>query len=126
MGIQRLENLAQIMRIGNFAVIGNGIALSVSSSSSFSQFDVLPKIPGMPDQISGTDIMVVNAGTITAFITIGTTAPTAVIPTVGTPANGICILPGDTILFDKSINTYVAAITESSTTTLYCYQGFGS
>jgi hypothetical protein len=109
-----------VQRISNFFPTGTGIALSCSSSSSSIQ------LPTLPVGSSATDIMIVNNGANAAFIAFGQTAPTAVVPT-STAANGICIPPGVVMVLSNSpLNTYVAGITASSTTTLYFYQGYGS
>jgi len=114
---QTVQNVA---RIGNFFPVGNGIALACSSSSS----PVL--LPTLPDGSMATDLMIINTGSVAAFITFGETSPTSVIPT-GTAQNGICIPAGVVMVLAKSITSvYVAGITASSTTTLYLYQGYGS
>lgn len=109
-----------VQRISNFFPVGTGIALSCSSSSSNIQ------LPALPAGSSATDIMIVNNGSVAAFIAFGPTAPTAIIPT-GTVANGICIPPGVVMVFSNSpANIFVAGITASGSTSLYFYQGYGS
>lgn len=120
MGTRVIQTPAQVNRISNFFVAGNGIFIGVTGTSGAVQF------PALPDDSPSTDVLITNAGSTTAFVTFGTTSPTAVIPTNGTPANGICILAGQTVVFCKGDATYIAAITASSTTTLYAYQGYGS
>ena len=109
-----------VNRITNFQVAGNGVFLGVTSSSSPVEF------PALPDGSPCTDVMIINPGSNTAFFTFGETSPTAAIPTNGTPANGIAILAGQTLVMGKGSATFMAAITASSTTTLYAYQGYGS
>lgn len=119
-GSFRQESIFQTARIANFCVVGNGQALSVSTTTN--PTELLALAPNSP----ATDIMIVNDGSASAFIAFGTSAPTAAIPTNGSPANGICIRAGSTLILDRSNFTYIDAITAVGTTTIYLYQGFGS
>lgn len=117
---QRAQYFPGIQRIGNFAPVGNGIALNLTTSNEAVQF------PALLAGNTATDCMVINPGTVAAFITFGNASPTAATPVDGTPANGICIPGGVVMVFDKGASTWVAGITATSTTTLYLYQGVGS
>lgn len=117
---RRLQNFTEVSRISNFVTVGNGVAINVTSTSSPLQF------PALSENSPAGDVMIVNTGTNAAFITFANSSPTAVAPINGTPANGICIPGGAVMVLDKSFATWVAAITISSTTTIYLYQGMGS
>ena len=116
---KRLENFASIQRLGNFGAVGNGICLSVTTSSATTQF------PTLPDGNEANDVMIVNTGTGLAFVAFGGSTVTAMAPVSGTPANGIAIPAGAVMVLDKNTSTYIAAI-GAATTTLYIYQGMGS
>ncbi len=85
-----------------------------------------------PVQVNGnvrnaTQRMVQNAGTKNAFLAWGASDIAAVIPTDGTPANGILIQPGAIIVMGFPPNTYFAAICPGSdSTTIYLTPGEGN
>lgn len=119
-GSSLIQTPAQVSRISNFFVVGDGVALSCTSSSS------TVTLPALPDGSSATDIMAINIGSVAGFIAFDETAPTVVIPTA-TPANGICIPPGAVMIFNKSASDgFAGGITASGTATIYLYQGYGS
>lgn len=111
----------QVNRISNFFQVGLGQALDCSTSSASVILTTLPA------GSVATDVMLFNNGTVNVFFAFGATAPTAVAPADGTPANGMILAPGAYLVINKgSTNTYIAAITASSTATIYFYQGYGS
>lgn len=117
---QRVQYIPSIQRIGNFAVVGNGIALNLTNSNEAVKF------PAIPDGSPATDVMLINPGTVSAFITFGTASPAAAIPVDGTPANGILLPAGVVMVLDKGLQTWIAGITATGSTTIYAYQGAGS
>lgn len=111
-------------RISNFSVTGDTIALACSNVSASAQF---PTLEG--NNLAATDVMIINNGTKTAWITFGDSAPTAAIPTGdgANAKNGIPILAGAVMVLYKGQATYVAGITSGAdTTTLYLSQGYGA
>ena len=98
---------------------GNTVALTVSTSAH------------TPVQVSGgtggsSCYMVYNSGPNTAFLVGAATAANAVIPTDGTPANGIPI-PSATVLYWTSApNAYWSAICAATqSATVYITPGDG-
>ena len=71
---------------------------------------------------------VINAGTVTVFLGVGTSAAAAaaaaVAATSGTPAAGIPLVPGAVEIFSFDIDTYFSALAASNTT-LYITPGDG-
>lgn len=116
----RQQYLGAIQRVGNFCPVGNTTVLACSGTSASVE------LPALPAESTATDILIYNAGSVAAFLVFGTSAPTAVAPTDGTPANGFPIPPGTAWVFDKGQNTFVGGITASSTATVYLTQGIGS
>ncbi len=115
-----LQTPSVVSRVSNFFQVGNGQALDCTGTSGSIALVTLP------DQSPATDILIYNSGTVNVFVTFGLTAPTAVAPTNGTPANGMICAPGAYLTFCKGSNLYIAAITASGTSTIYFYQGYGS
>lgn len=109
-----------ISRISNFFQVGNGQALSCSNVSAAVAFSTLPT------DSSATDVLLYNAGAVSVFVAFSTATLTAAIPVNGTPANGFIIPAGMMVTLCKGSATYIAAVTASSTATLYFYQGYGS
>lgn len=120
----RQQFLPNIQRIGNFAAVGNGMAITADAVTSGG---VSAAFPTLPVNASASDVLVVNTGTVSAFIQFGTgAAPTITIPSSGTPGNGIVVPAGNSWVLDKGIADWAAASTSSSTATVYFYQGIGS
>ena len=105
-----------------FQPMGNTVALSVTTTSSNSA-------------VSGANavnqLMFANTGANAAFVSISTVnTVTAVAPVAGTPSSSFCI-PAGPIKVISALQTsptqtiYVAAITGTSTTTLYVTPGEG-
>lgn len=115
-----LQTPSVVSRVSNFFQVGNGQALNCSVTSANVALATLPV--GSP----ATDILIFNNGLVNVFVTFGLTAPTAVAPIDGAPANGMICAPGAYLTFCKGSNLYIAAITASSTATIYFYQGYGS
>ena len=115
-----IQTPANVSRIANFFVAANGQALNCSTSSAS------VALVALADGSPATDIVMFNSGSVNVFVAFGSTAPTAAIPADGTPANGIIIAPGAYLTFCKGSNLFLAAITASSTATIYFYQGYGS
>lgn len=119
-GSNQIQTPANVSRVANFYVVGNGQALNCSNSSANVAFSTTT------DGIPNSDILVFNSGSVNVFVAFGATAPTALAPVDGTPANGIIIAPGAYLTFNKGSNGFIAGITASSTATIYFYQGYGS
>lgn len=116
-----LQTPKQVSRISNFEQTGNGQAIAVTATSQTVAFE-----PLAADSAS-TDILLFNGGSNKIFVAFGlTSAVTAVIPTNGVPANGLIIAPSAYLTISKGSNLYIAAITDTATSTLYFYQGYGS
>ncbi len=116
-----IQTPQMVSRISNFAQVGNGQALSCSTNSASVAFATLP--PNLP---FATDVLLYNDSAVNVFVAFGATAPTALAPTNGSPANGIIVPPHLYVVLNKNTAAYIAAITASSTATLYFYQGYGS
>ena len=68
----------------------------------------------------------VNAGIAVAYMNAASTAIPAVIPTIGTPANGVPILPNEIVLYRYSPGAYVSAVCKTGQrTTLLVSVGEG-
>jgi len=117
----RTENYSSIQRIGNFAYKGDGIAIDATSTSKAVAF------PALTGNNTAFDFLISNSGLVDVFIALGRDSSiAAVIPVDGTPANGRRIPPGIIMALDKEDYTHIAAITASSTATIYVDQGTGS
>lgn len=103
----------------SFAPVGNSAALSVTSTSTASPIQV---------GTAATQRMFYNDGPNTAWIAWGATnAVVAVVPTAGSPANGIAIPPGAVMVLSIPPSAFFAAITQSAkTATLYITPGAGN
>lgn len=66
-----------------------------------------------------------NSGLVEAFIGAGNTTATAVVPNGTASYNSYHICPGCDKVFDLGNVNTIAAITSSSTATIYCTAGFG-
>lgn len=69
---------------------------------------------------SGTTVVVWNGGANAAFVAVGTTSAAA-----ATVAGSMYLPPGSCVVLNAQPSWYLAAITGSSTTTLYITQGAG-
>jgi|SRR6185312_8761705 len=82
---------------------------------------------------TGTDTQIVyskqylfnNRGTADVFFAFGTASVPVVIPTSGTPANGICLPPGTQTFTLPLGTTHVGIISASGTQTVYLTPGEG-
>lgn len=74
-----------------------------------------------------SQIAVYNAGSVDVFVAFGTSSSiAAVVPSSGSPANGSVVPPGQIRGYTVSPDTsHVAAITGSSTATVYVEPGEG-
>jgi hypothetical protein len=108
------------MQVDNFSQTANTVAVNASAVSS--------SVP-LADSKTGSDdrdYRIRNTGTVDVFIVFGGSDVAAVIPAVGSPANGIPIGAGHTEAFRAPAgNTHLAAITASGTATLYITTGRG-
>ena len=70
---------------------------------------------------AGTDLLITNAGTGTAFFEQGTSTQTAA------TATGLPLLPGEVLTIGRHVgSTHVVAITATGTATVYVTTGEGS
>ena len=98
----------------------NTIALNAATSSS-------PTALRTGNLGQNTDVLVTNSGSNTVFITWGNSSSiAAVAPTAGTPANGVPVLAGETMVLGMGFATYVDAVTLTSTSLVYFTPGQGS
>ena len=103
-----------------FSPRGNSYALSVTNvSGSLSTSE--------SNNLSGQQYLLTNLGVNALFFAYGPpgSQPVAVIPTAGSPANGVCLPAGVSAVFTLPSGAVIAAITASSTTTLYISVGEG-
>lgn len=119
-GSTQIQTPASVSRVANFYQVGNGQALDCTTSSARIAF------VSTQDGIPASDILLFNSGTVNVFVAFGDSTVTALGPVNGTPANGMVLGAGSYLVFNKGINTYIAAVTASSTATVYFYQGYGS
>lgn len=96
-------------------VVGTSQAMTASGSSS-----------SISISTGGTQIRIYNGGTVIAFVRWGLGAQTALPTSVGTPGD-LPIYPGAIEVFNKQwTDNTLAAITMSSSTTLYVTVGSGT
>lgn len=99
----------------------NSACLSVTATSTSTPIQVAGALN------NATQRMFANDGTKTCWIAWGASNVTAVVPTGGSPANGICIPAGAIVVLGIPPNAYIAAICAGSdTTTLYISPGEGN
>lgn len=104
-----------------FQPMGNTSALAVTATSSSTAVTAVSPV---------NQFLISNTGSNAAFVNISTASNvTASVPTVGTPASGVCI-PGGTIKVLSAIQSsptqtmYIAAI-GTGNTTIYITPGEG-
>jgi hypothetical protein len=98
----------------------NSETQSVSASSSSSSITFTT-----PQAIAAPTVLVTNAGSNTAFLACGNNSATAQLPGTGN-TGALPILAGETMTLGKTPGMAVcAAITSSSTTTIYFSSGKG-
>jgi len=102
-----LSGHAAAQSVQSFTPNGGPVSLSVSNSSSRV---ALPT--------SGPTALIVNTGANTAYLAFGSSSVTAA-------TTGILLSPGCSTAFNVNGQTYIAAITASSTTTLSVTSGSG-
>jgi hypothetical protein len=117
-----LQTPQQQARITNFFVVGTSILLPCTTTSGATPV----AFPVPASSLVANDMMISNTGSVDAWIAFGDSSVAAVIPTAGTPANGINIRAGAIYTLSKGDATYIAGITASSTANLYVSQGYGS
>ena len=107
------------MSINAFASTGNTVCLSVTTSAH------------TPVQVAGGNngsscYMIYNAGPNTAFLVGAASATNAVIPTDGTPANGMPIPSGSVLYWTDAPAAYWSAICAATqSATVYITPGDG-
>ncbi len=117
-----IQTPQMVSRVSNFYQVGNGQALNVTNTSGGVALVDLPSYAPYAN-----DILLYNDSVVNVFVAFSKTAiPTALAPANGTPANGMILGPKAYLVFNKGEARYIAAITASSTATLYFYQGYGS
>ncbi len=113
--------MGQGTRTQNFTAIGNTTALNAATTSNPTALRTGTSF-GL-----NTDLLISNSGTGTVFITWGNnSAIVAVAPISGTPANGIPILAGETMVLGVGFATYVDAVTLTGNSLVYFTPGQGS
>lgn len=99
----------------------NSACLSVTSTSTVTPIQVKGALG------NATQRMFYNAGTKDCWVGAGGSTVEAVIPTAGSPANGVAIPAGAILVLSYPPNTYFAAICAGSdSTTLYITPGEGN
>ena len=97
---------------------GNTMILTVTTTGT-------PAVQPSTGSIMGARIA--NLGGAIAYFAIGQSSTTfAVLPSSGTPANGIPIASGGVETFNLGPNFYLSAITSAGTATLSITPGFGA
>lgn len=95
---------------------GETVPLSAGTSSTNVAF-------ALPQSTQNYDVIVTNAGTVTAFVAFGSSSVVAQLPGTGGTLNATPILPGAIVTLQKNSdalkNQYCAGITAASTTQLY-------
>jgi hypothetical protein len=100
---------------------GNSIAVTIAASN------VATALPFTTNY--GTSLRIANTSTGIIAVTTGNSAANAVavIPTSGSPANGLVIQPGDTAIFQIPPNaTFIGIIGASANGTAYITMGEGA
>lgn len=118
----RQQFLPGIQRIGNFSPGTETIAIAADTTAGGSSAD----FPDIQLKSPASDVLVYNSGSVDVFIAFGDSSVTVAIPTDGSPANGVCIPSKNSYVLDKGQKTSVAAITGSSSATIYFTVGVGS
>lgn len=103
------------MAIAAFAPSGNGSALAVTTSSARVDYN---------GGIGARHVRIHNAGSVTAFVSLGGSAAAATVPT-GSQNGTAFPVPAGAVEVLASGQSYVAAITSSGSTTLYITPGEG-
>ncbi len=94
-----------------------GKALAVSTTSASTAMVASP--------LQRKDVLVYNSGSVAVFIEFGGSTVTAVVPSGGTPG-GCAVPPGGVLTLCAGDNAHIAAITASSTATIYITSGCGN
>lgn len=94
-----------------------GKALAASTTSASTALVASP--------LQRKDVIVYNSGSVAAFIEFGGSTVAAVVPSGATPG-GLSVPPGAALTLCAGDNTHIAAITASSTATLYITSGCGN
>lgn len=99
----------------------NSAALAVTDVSTATPIQVKGSLN------NATQRLLYNAGPNDCWLAWGKTAPTAVVPTAGSPANGIAIPAGAVMVLSFPPDAYFAAICASGkTASLYLSPGEGN
>lgn len=107
---------------GCFGLSPNTVLLTANGTSS------AVSVPNAVGRVSTRSMRIRNTSlTVEVFVAIATkAAPTAVIPTAGSPAYGMALAPNSIEVFDMPADCYVAGITSGGTALVYITPGEGS
>lgn len=115
--------MSQQPRIQNFVPQGNTVALNAATTSGTKALR-----GASTKQMDFSDILITNSGSNTAYVVWGDSAAAAVAvaPTAATPANGIPVLAGQTVVYYMGFATFIDAVTLTGNSLVYFTPGLGS
>ena len=114
-----------------FAPQGNTVAIvsAITSTTAVQVLNAQATVGNALSSLGPSQYMLQCVGAVPMFVNTGTaqsgTAAAAVIPTGGTPANGIPIQPGQRVVLDLSPNCWFTTIASATTSVLYITPGEG-
>lgn len=111
------------MQLGAFIPQGKSFMLAVTSTSTVTPLVATPLATGLQP----TQILAYNAGPDDAYLAWGISTVTAVIPTAGSPQQGMMIPAGAIFVLTTAPGVYYAAISAATkTASLYLTPGEGT